>query len=510
MKKTILYVAGLLWIMATACFNDKGSYNYHDICEVTIDGLEASYNVSMGVSVLEIDPTVQVTIGDADDTTRFQYEWRATIPYDTSYVIGTQRVLNYPVSLNPGNYTLYFRVMDKETSVIEVTTASLSVNSPYGRGILLSGENEAGEVEVEMIAMTANDTVIIVDILANSGLPALHGAVDIFHTGNNDPHLWLLTKEEAYYLDRSTFGGEANNNFERLLYLSDDYGEKFIPVNIVPRIKDINGNNGSSYDRVVVCSNGYVFAASLLSNGGEFYTNPVNCEDVTPRVWLKAKPYLLYSLNSASGYMWYDETNERFMLISSTFTTTSSALEDFAGDPFPWNQGNTGRTMVYGENTRNTDGGSTNGNSFAIMKDQSGQYFIYKFYVNGGVQKRDFYTINSLAVNFENADFYAFSSRRSILYYAVGSTLYAYDYNKNNEKLFTFDMQDEITMLKCDVQIDPTGNPLYIATYNSTDGGTLQVYVQGTNPDVVELTPVEEACWTGLTKIKSMSWRAVD
>ena len=52
MKKAILYVAGLLWIMATACFNDKGSYNYHDICEVTIDGLEASYNVSMGVSVL--------------------------------------------------------------------------------------------------------------------------------------------------------------------------------------------------------------------------------------------------------------------------------------------------------------------------------------------------------------------------------------------------------------------------------------------------------------------------
>ena len=119
---------------------------------------------------------------------------------------------------------------------------------------------------------------------------------------------------------------DENNNFERLLYLSDDYGEKFIPVNIVPRIKDINGNNGSSYDRVVVCSNGYVFAASLLSNGGEFYTNPVNCEDVTPRVWLKAKPYLLYSLNSASGYMWYDETNERFMLISSTFTVIFKIL----------------------------------------------------------------------------------------------------------------------------------------------------------------------------------------
>lgn len=98
----------------------------------------------------------------------------------------------------------------------------------------------------------------------------------------------------------------------------------------------------------------------------------------------------------------------------------------------------------------------------------------------------------------------------SVVYYTVGSTLYAYDYNKNNEKLFTFDMQDEITMLKCDVQIDPIGNPLYVATYNPTNGGTLQAYIQGTNPDVVELTPEEKSRWTGLTKIKSMSWRAVD
>ena len=28
--------------------------------------------------------------------------------------------------------------------------------------------------------------------------------------------------------------------------------------------------------------------------------------------------------------------------------------------------------------------------------------------------------------------------------------------------------------------------------------------------DVVELTPEEKSRWTGLTKIKSMSWRAVD
>jgi len=30
----------------------------------------------------------------------------------------------------------------------------------------------------------------------------------------------------------------------------------------------------------------------------------------------------------------------------------------------------------------------------------------------------------------------------------------------------------------------------------------------GANPDVVEITPVEDADWDGLVKITSMSWRA--
>ena len=137
MKKTILYVAGLLWIMATACFNDKGSYNYHDICEVTIDGLEASYNVSMGVSVLEIDPTVQVTIGDADDTTRFQYEWRATIPYDTGWTVTVDGEVVTPekfgdafiaLPLTTGSHTLTFSYLpDGITEGTILTFSSLAI-----------------------------------------------------------------------------------------------------------------------------------------------------------------------------------------------------------------------------------------------------------------------------------------------------------------------------------------------------------------------------------------------
>ena len=38
----------------------------------------------------------------------------------------------------------------------------------------------------------------------------------------------------------------------------------------------------------------------------------------------------------------------------------------------------------------------------------------------------------------------------------------------------------------------------------------LQKYIQGVNPDKVELEADEKSCWEGLMKIKKMSWRAVE
>lgn len=64
-------------------------------------------------------------------------------------------------------------------------------------------------------------------------------------------------------------------------------------------------------------------------------------------------------------------------------------------------------------------------------------------------------------------------------------------------------------MLQFDTAIEPGVNPLYVATYNATTGGKLQKYTQGLNPDKVELNTDEKSCWTGLTKIKKMSWRAI-
>ena len=480
MKRLVYIIVFALGL--TACYDDKGSYDYHDICEVNIEGLESVYETVYRESVLEIDPTVTVTEGNIGDTTRFAYEWRANVPYNSTELIGTERILNYRVELAPRDYTLYFRVTDRQTGVVTVATSTLKVGTAYSKGILLIGENIQGEADVQMLSMV-KDTVLYKELLKNSGLPVLKNPVDIIHTGaagnSNYIKLWVLTGSQAYSMDRKTFAGSESDVFGKLLFMARTFDTEFVPVDIIPRVKDKSGKNGgSSYCRTVVCNNGYIFNASTLLMGGDYYNNPVNCLTSDQNTYYKAFPYLFYTLNSYSGgFLWFDVENRRFLTVKNSIAV-SDLLEDQAGDPFPWNQGTTGRTLVYGENT--LDVGSSNGNSFAILKDPAGAYF------------------------------YAFSSRRTVVYYAVGATLHAYDYNKGNERHYTFDMGDPITMLYCDTAIEPNANPLYVATYNATTGGKLQKYIQGVNPDKVELEADEKSCWEGLMKIKKMSWRAVE
>ncbi len=480
MKRLVYIIVFALGL--TACYDDKGSYDYHDICEVNIEGLESVYETVYRESVLEIDPTVTVTEGNIGDTTRFAYEWRANVAYNSTELIGTERILNYRVELAPRDYTLYFRVTDRQTGVVTVATSTLKVGTAYSKGILLIGENTQGEADVQMLSMV-KDTVLYKELLKNSGLPVLKNPVDIIHTGaagnSNYIKLWVLTGSQAYSMDRKTFAGSESDVFGKLLFMDRTFDTEFVPVDIIPRVKDKAGKNGgSSYYRTVVCNNGYIFNASTLLMGGDYYNNPVNCLTSDQNTYYKAFPYLFYTLNSYSGgFLWFDVENRCFLTVKNSIAV-SDLLEDQAGDPFPWNQGTTGRTLVYGENT--LDVGSSNGNSFAILKDPAGAYF------------------------------YAFSSRRTVVYYAVGATLHAYDYNKGNERHYTFDMGDPITMLYCDTAIEPNANPLYVATYNATTGGKLQKYIQGVNPDKVELEADEKSCWEGLMKIKKMSWRAVE
>ena len=146
--------------------------------------------------------------------------------------------------------------------------------------------------------------------------------------------------------------------------------------------------------------------------------------------------------------------------------------------------------------------------SYALMRDKNtGDYYVYKFYVND-FAKLDCYKPGKVATDLDKATAHVFSSQRTALYYTVGSKLYGLDYNKGNEKVTLIkDFGDEITMMEVDDIKEFDSDFIYVATYNPTTGGTLTKFKQGTNPDKLELEEVPNGKWTGLSKIKGMTYK---
>ena len=504
-----------LLISISSCTRDKGNYDYHNINEISISSLESSYSVITGVTDLKITPDLAMTEKSPKDSD-FDFFWIIKQGSEERIIdtIGRNSTLNYRVSLIPGSYVLHFRVLDKKTNVVWKANTQLVVGTPYSRGLMLVGTNEDGNADVDMITMVL-DTVIVSGILKQSGLPPLQDPVSIVHTGVtagvNNAKLWVLTNSGSYYLNRETMKGSVEDRFGKMAFVGDNIDRnKIIPIIVAPQIRNMAGSTGGTFFRAHLCKDGNIYGSALLSS--EVYSSPLNRASNNVNKLLKAAPYLLYPINSMGNVTWYDIENHRFMSISSLLNTSSNILVDKEGDPFPWNQAGTSRKLIYAENSRNTDGGSTNGNSFAILRDDNNQSYIYKFYAQGTPQKRAVYTIKSLANDFNKASFYAFSSNRTVVFYTVGNKLFAYDYNPGNERIYQFPEigTDEITMLKFDTQIDHLTNALYIATYNSNTKGTLRKFILGSNPDVVTISQVANSNWSGLIKIKDMNWRAVN
>lgn len=518
MKNNLLkWILPILAIVTYSCSKDLGNYQYHDINEITINELGEYHSLLYKTDTLRLNPELTFT-QESNDPDRFTYEWKlvstANVNVNTKKgtIIGTTKDLIYPVSALPGDYILYLKIKDKETSVTWSSSTILSITVQSATGFMLIGEDDEGYTQVEMIAM-GTDTVILKGLANENGVPKMKGALDIIHTGvypprPNNARQWIIGQETAYFVDPMTFETNPNNIFKNLLFSTYPLPANIFPVEIAPRINSRAGNAVSSTRRLVVTNTGDAFYADLSSSGGDYYGNPTNRLAGINTPTFKVAPYIMHGPGYWSYYSLYDLDNNRFVYASSSALNVSP-LSDRPTDPFPWNQSEVNRTLKYAENTRNTDGGSRDGNTFALMQDKSNNdLFIYKFYASSIPQKRSFYKIspeNSIELN--KSSMYAFASTRTALYFVIGSKLYAYDYGVGSEKIVLIkDFMDEITMIHSDIQAG-SYIELYVGTYNSTSKGTIHKMVLQNNTNTIEMQEDTSLNWNNLSKIKNMSWK---
>ena len=134
-----LYTAALALFMGMAvasCCDDEGNYNYHDINELTINGLDENvrFNKVAFVDRLVIDPKIESSMGQNNESD-YEYEWKF-LPFGTDFeqipdldktVVSRERKLDILVTLDPGLYSCFFKVKDKKNSLTTIRSFSLQV-----------------------------------------------------------------------------------------------------------------------------------------------------------------------------------------------------------------------------------------------------------------------------------------------------------------------------------------------------------------------------------------------
>ena len=507
MKKLLILLLSTICLFS--CVEDEGNYTYSEMNQVTIEGLEETYRVLDKIDVIQIEPKITGSVL-GDNLEHYEYQWHIHegLGEHNHTVISNEKDLTYEVDLPVGGYTLYLTVLDKTTGLKTIVGATLNVTTPTSKGFLLLGDDlEEGIMGMDMVIMPAGrDTSVMENVYDNSET-RFTGADRVLYQGpryNETQSLWMCVEDGSFRM----------NNIEDISIISElnDYGliELSSQYNFKKpmRVKDVfprptQTNRSGSY-------RGYLTEDVAVLNmilTAEYYAQPCNRLSANSNELFKFYP-LAFTLGTYySGHgcvLLYNKDEERFMKINTYFNASyCTTLSDYNSDVFPWDQRDTGRTIVWGGNSVNGSYGS----SYAIMKDQEGKHFLYKFRSGPySALKEGFYEIDlSVATNFAEASHYMVSGTNSLLLYAHGSTLYMYDYAYKT--LLTKDMGAEITYLDLEYCSKGSRTEFVVATYSEAEKGTVYKLEVGTDVNKMEIIERPREVWKTRLRVKDVEWK---
>lgn len=290
-KYTILWIVGLL--LFSACYDDKGSYDYHDINEVAIT-LPASMGVRLPKvdSVLvEIIPELEQTLAENESNLVFLWERKLEQEMLGEWkVCGHEKICRiYIKPENTENITLRLTLKDNTEETVWYKEVVLKMIQPYSNTWFVL-QDEGGKAVLGAVDGECESGVVIRDAyredtgkeLAIKGVPGClagnyqYGSPLYFFPSSMGFNtvmqraIIVLTDQEMDVLEASTF--ERVWSLEEML-MQD--GITFSPGYVFSRDGDIGGemliNDGKMY-----CANmdGYSIYNSVQV-GGESYRTEI-------------------------------------------------------------------------------------------------------------------------------------------------------------------------------------------------------------------------------------------
>ena len=529
-KYSILGLVGIVFgLLFGSCYKDLGNYDYHEINEVLIADAgfaDTTYELRSFIDTLRISPQVENTIIQNIDN--YEFRWVAVgdrFKLGGTWEIGTQKDLVYPLNLPEQDYTLFFHIKDKTTEVVTTRSVKLTLTTMFSKGWLLWGENENGTAQLDMLVETADDTILMKDILKESGLPALQKPTFLFvpFADMTEVNIQIGTESGTYKLDRDKLQPIEDAHLKYSFWDLSSAGSCVLQdANQLYafRAEIIDGNLYFDRDRMVG-------KYSRIGNPSNHYKGE----------------YKLFKMGNKIGYnlgmmarmypviICYDDDAKQFVYQGGV--NQYSGIEGYC-DPIPVIQGNDtwkpGLDFVTTINSRNAQI-----SNYTILKKANAaspsDYYLYVYQVSASFSNVSF-TMKmqpqqmTNAEDIQNAEFYASSMNKPYIFYTVGSKLYGYDcYKYKSTLLLDFageNMHEEngekvtevITAVWSEQYLFPPNmnDEFYIALYDpnkpASSGGRIVGYRVVDNADAIQLEEIPGTSKSGLCKVVSMAYKA--
>lgn len=505
MKRISVFLA-LAAVAITGCYKDLGNYDYTDINDIGIAGIEDQYTL-LYRDTLRIRPELGFSGNTPVPDAELEFEW-ITVHRDSQNdssrkVISTARNLEYEFTGATGRYFLYCRVRNKKSGVQYQQRCELTVQtSTYEGWLLLCDVN--GDVRVDMISRLADRDLIVNDLSDYSGAPmpplkgprALMLANDYISYPAATTMLYVMTDDGTQKMHGNTWQWDPRH--DQLREMLAPVPATFRPLRLFTA--------GSSFLLMSSDKNAY----GMYPQSGAGYGSPISKLAGTSEL-VDLAPFAGNGNSTIHNVaIVFDRARKWFLRVDLGQDRGCDTIPTPDGALFPYK---IGMDLLYMGFTR-----FNSGDVVAVLKAPgTGKHYFMRMALDGVTPTFRQYQWQEISVgggDIAHAEHFAFGQELGYLLYSVGGKLYQYDINYDTHKLMADLGAEKISVLK--TRSFGTGNELY-ANYNKSvfvgsylPGGTagssgkFRVYVMPERNEPFQLFKE----WAGFGKIVDVAYRA--
>lgn len=431
-SKIIILSIFALFLGMTACVVDDGNYEYKDINDVVISGIETKYTITM-LDTLRITPSLAGSIGPINEQD-YDFLWtlyeglnspqRFSVP-DT---LAKSRNLEIAVTHIPDNYRLSFHVKDKNTGVRYRHQFEVQIMSEFQRGLLILSDLD-GNAAVSMVSITG-------DVFPN-----LYYNINGEHAGTKPLAIDMMGRAPLDYVavicDDDRGGVFASSvSFKQMMEYRDIFYNS--PAVIKPQGFHTLRSYGavSDYQEFV--------NQSFIVNDGKLYFKDLNYNVTTPEgtVTVETKFYDPYSGD-------YEIASERFRMVSNLHfcnkykrymyipNLNQPNLFPVVAEPESphFCPANVGMELVWGRHSPSPRNVVL---VHSLHRNDDGKIVYFKWRANfpsaGRIEPQGKIVLpDEWAIH--QAKHFAGNVRQDYIYYGVGNTVYLYDAVAHQERV---------------------------------------------------------------------------